>query len=146
MLIRFVIYGAIGWCAEVLWTALTEKLFQRQKDWRLTGHTYLWMFPIYGLVAPLYEPLHDALRRHPWPARGLVYVAGFWAVEYAAGWLLRRFTGKCPWDYSELRGSLAGGLIALEYAPVWFTFALLLEPVHDRLLWLTPFIRQALRS
>lgn len=141
MLVRFFIYGCLGWCAEIIWTAVTERLSGRQRDWRLVGHTYLWMLPIYGLLAPLYEPVHNALRAYAWPLRGAVYVAGFWVVEYAAGWLLRKLTGKCPWDYSELRGSLGRGLIALEYAPVWFLFGLALERVHDRLVLLTPHLR-----
>lgn len=134
MLVRFFIYGIAGWCAEIVWTAVTERFRGRQKDWRLIGHTSLWMLPIYGLAAPLYEPVHNALRGQFFLVRGLVYMAGIWAVEYATGWLLRRLTGQCPWDYSRLRGSLGGGLIALEYAPVWFAFGLLLEPLHNALL------------
>ena len=145
MLIRFFIYGIIGWCVEVVWSAVTERLPGRQRDWRLVGHTYLWMLPIYGLLAPLYEPVHNALRGHSFALRGLAYLAGFWLIEYAAGWLLRALTGKCPWNYSDLRGSIGGGLIALEYAPVWVLFGLLLEPVHDRLVWLTPYLREALQ-
>ncbi len=144
MLVRFFLYGALGWCTEIVWTAVTGRIGGRERDWRLTGHTYLWMFPIYGLIAPLYEPVHNALRSTPWPARGAVYLAGFWTIEYASGWLLRHVTGKCPWDYSKLRGSIGGGLIALEYAPVWFVFGLALEPVHDRLVRLTPYLLGAL--
>ncbi len=144
MLIRFFAYGMLGWCAEVVWTAVTERVSGRQRDWRMVGHTYLWMLPIYGLLAPLYEPLHDALRLQSFVLRGLVYMAGFWAVEFVAGYLLRALTGKCPWDYSSLRGGLGGGLIALEYGPVWFAFGLLLEPVHDRFVRLTPYLREAL--
>ncbi len=140
MLIRFFIYGLLGWCFEIVWTAVTEKAWGAARDWRLTGHTYLWMFPIYGLLAPLGEPVHDLLRAHFWLLRGLVYLAGIWAVEYATGWLLRRLTGKCPWDYSKLRGNFQG-LIALEYAPVWFIFGLGFERVHDALVHLTPALR-----
>jgi uncharacterized membrane protein len=137
MLIRFLIYGLLGWCAEIVWSAVTERIQRKQQDWRLRGHTSLWMLPIYGLIAPLYEPLHDFLRPWHWFMRGIIYVLGFWLVEYATGWLLRRLIGKCPWDYSHLRGNLHG-LIAWEYAPVWFVFGLGLEPVHDFLVRLTP--------
>jgi len=141
--IRFVIYGLLGWCAEVVWSAVTERALGKQSDWRLRGHTSLWMFPIYGLLAPLYEPLHDFLRPWHWFMRGAIYALGFWLIEYASGWLLRRLTGKCPWDYSELRGNLHG-LIAWEYAPVWFAAGLALEPVHEFFVRLTPAIRAAL--
>ena len=143
MLIRFVLYGLLGWSAEVVWSATTERLRGKQRDWRLVGHTYLWMFPIYGLLAPLYEPLHDFLRPWHWFMRGTIYVLGFWLIEYVSGWLLRRLTGKCPWDYSELRGNLHG-LIAWEYGPVWFAAGLALEPVHNFFVRLTPAIRAAL--
>ncbi len=60
---RFVAYGLLGWCAEVTFTAVHD--FARERDPRLPSRTSLWMFPIYGLLAPLYEPLHDAIR--VWP-------------------------------------------------------------------------------
>ncbi len=75
--------------------------------------------------------------------RGAIYLLGFWLVEYASGWLLRQLTGKCPWDYSDLRGNLHG-LIAWEYGPVWFAAGLLLEPVHDFFVRLAPAIQAAL--
>jgi uncharacterized membrane protein len=140
MLIRFLIYGLLGWCFEIVWTAITDRVRGAAGDWRLTGHTYLWMLPIYGLLAPLGEPLHNLLRHHFWLLRGLVYLAGIWAVEFVTGWLLRKLTGKCPWDYSHLRGNFQG-LIALEYAPVWFLFGLGFERVHDALVRLTPALQ-----
>jgi len=141
--IRFCLYGLLGWCVEVVWTAVTEHRQGEPRDWRLRGHTSLWMFPIYGLLAPLYEPLHDALRQWPWFVRGVIYLFGIWGVEYATGGLLRRLVGKCPWDYSHRRGHLHG-LIAWGYAPVWFVFGLALEPVHDFFLRITPLLRAAL--
>lgn len=144
MLIRFVIYGLLGWCAEIVWTAAREKATGRQKGWKLRGTSYLWMFPIYGLLAPLYEPLHNAVRAWPWLARGGLYMLGFFAIEYAAGWLLRRLIGTCPWDYSRHSRWHVQGLIRLDYALVWFLAGLVLEPVHDFLVRLTPAIQQAL--
>jgi uncharacterized membrane protein len=141
--IRFLIYGALGWCFEIVWTAVTERVRGTQRDWRLAGHTYLWMFPIYGLLAPIGEPVHNALRSQNWIVRGLVYLLAIWAVEFVTGWLLRKLTGKCPWDYSHLRGNLKG-IITLEYAPVWFLFGLAFERVHDALIVLTPAIQKAL--
>jgi uncharacterized membrane protein len=144
VVIRFVIYGLLGWCGEIIWTALSEKVTGAQPGWRLPGTTYLWMFPIYGLIAPLYEPVHNLSRNWPWPARGLVYMLGFFAVEYLSGWLLRRLTGVCPWDYAARTRWHIHGLIRLDYAPVWFAVGLALEPVHDFLVRLTPAIYQAL--
>lgn len=143
MLIRFCIYGLLGWCWEVVWTAVTEKAWGKQRDWRLVGHTYLWMFPIYGLLAPLGEPIHNVLRPHFWLLRGLVYLLAIWVVEFSTGWLLKKLIGKCPWDYSEFRWHIRG-IITLEYAPVWFFFGLGFERVHDALVRLTPAIQHVL--
>jgi len=140
---RFCIYGLLGWCWEVLWTAITEKAWGKQRDWRLVGHSYLWMFPIYGLLAPIGEPIHNLMRPHFWVLRGLVYLMGIWLVEFITGWLLRKLAGKCPWDYSNFPGSIQG-IITLEYAPVWFVFGLAFERVHDFLAKLTPPIAHAL--
>jgi uncharacterized membrane protein len=145
MLIRFCIYGLLGWCFEVVFTAVVEKSTRKQRDWRLEGRTYLWMFPIYGLLAPIGEPIHDLIRPYFWVLRGLVYLAGIWTVEFATGWLLLKLTGKCPWDYSHLRGNFRG-IVALEYAPVWFLFGLGFERVHDALVELAPAIPRVLHG
>jgi len=141
--IRFCLYGLLGWCLEVVWTAVTGLRQDGKTDWRLRGRTSLWMFPIYGLLAPLYEPAHDSLRAWPWFMRGMLYLLGIWLIECLTGWLLRRLTGQCPWDYSHLRGHLHG-LIAWEYGPVWFLFGLAMEPVHDFLVRITPTLQGAL--
>ena len=143
MLVRFFIYGALGWCIEIIWTAVVGKV-NGQQGWRLVGVTYLWMFPIYGLIAPLYEPLHDAIRGWPLLLRAVLYAAGFMGIEYATGWLLRRLTGVCPWDYTGRARWHLHGLMRLDYAPLWALLGLALEPVHDFLVRLTPAIYAAL--
>ena len=147
LLDHFLVYGVIGWCAEIVWTAAHDFLTGSRVDpvdpsmkvpltpperWRLSGSTYLWMFPLYGAGGLLFEPLHDALRLHPWPLRGLTWMVLIFLVEYASGWALRRLTGRCPWDYTYARFNV-DGLIRLDYAPVWFVFGLILEYVHDTL-------------
>lgn len=147
MLLRFFLYGVLGWAAEIVWTAGYELVSGTRKHptdvrmrvvmtpperWRLAGHTYLWMFPVYGLAGLAFEPCHAAVRAWPWPLRGLLWTVACFAVEYAVGWALRRTTGRCPWDYSYARWSV-GGLIRLDYWPVWFTLGLLLERLHDAL-------------
>ena len=104
---RFAAYGLIGWCGEVAFTGVHD--FVRTRDRRLPSRSSLWMFPIYGLLAPLYEPLHDATRdRLPAPVRAALYGGGFLAVEYATGRLLRRLLGRAPWDYSYARRHVDG--------------------------------------
>ncbi|SRR5690554_1135474 len=141
MWIRFVLYGLGGWCGEILFTAVTRSLPQR--DWRLVGVTYLWMFPIYGLLAILYEPAHNLIRPWPWFGRALVWAFGFTAVEWLSGWLIGRLAGRCPWDYSDRRWAI-NSYIRWDYLPVWAIVGLALEPVHDFLVRLTPAIAAAL--
>ena len=68
---------------------------------------------------------------------------GIFAVEYAAGWALKRVTGRCPWDYSYARSSVHG-YIRLDYAPVWFAFGMMLERVHDVMIAVDEPLRKAL--
>lgn len=145
MMSRLIVYGALGWCAEIVWTAVRACVtgvrsdpadhartiaLGRDERLLLLGHTYLWMFPIYGLGGMAFETCHDAVRAWPWLARGALWTALIFAVEYASGWLLRRMTGRCPWDYRGARCSV-DGLIRVDYAPLWFGFGFLLERVHD---------------
>jgi uncharacterized membrane protein len=142
MLIRFILYGLGGWCGEIIFTALTESL--PRQDWRLVGTSYLWMFPIYGLLAVLYEPVHDLIREAPLLGRAVIWSFGFTAVEWLSGWLIARFIGRCPWDYSEKRFAI-NPYIRWDFFPVWAIIGLALEPVHDFLVRLTPAIEAALK-
>lgn len=123
---RFVIYGLLGWCIEVIWTGLGSLLIG---DVRLTAKTYLWMFPIYGLVI-LFEPMHDAIRFWPLWKRGVIWMLLCFTVEYLTGWMLRSMLGTAPWDYSQAFFNIHG-LIRLDYAPAWFGAGLLFEKIHD---------------
>jgi uncharacterized membrane protein len=157
--IHFAIYGLLGWSGEIMFTSTYDLVTgARQADGdrpgvrlpitrgdrlALCGRTYLWMFPIYGLCAFGFEPLHDAIRGWAWPLRGLIYMAGIFGVEAITGLLLKLLIGRCPWDYSYTRTSVAG-VIRLDYAPVWFAAGLVLERVHDVLRTIDSPLRTAL--
>jgi hypothetical protein len=135
---RFVAYGLAGWCSEILTTGLRSR--GRDDNWRLTGTTYLWMLPIYGVAAVLFEPAHDAAKRAGWPwwVRGAAWTAGIYTVEAASGEGIRVLTGEVPWDYSRPRGRKPvpthfRGLVRPSYAPVWFLVGLGMERLHDLL-------------
>jgi uncharacterized membrane protein len=142
MLIRYILYGLGGWCGEVVFTALTDSFPKR--DWRLVGTTYLWMFPIYGLLVVFYEPVHDLIRDLPALVRALIWSIGFTTVELVTGWLIARVSGRCPWDYSDKRFAI-NAYIRWDFFPVWAIIGLVLEPVHDFLVRLTPAIEEALQ-
>lgn len=90
------------------------------------------MFPIYGLAAPLFEPLHEALRDKPPALRAGAYALGFMSVEYATGSVLRRSIGDAPWDYSDAALNV-DGLVRLDYLPLWAVAGLAAERLHDAL-------------
>jgi hypothetical protein len=88
--------------------------------------------PVYGLAQPLFEPVHDRLRQRRRVDRAAAYGVGILGVEYVTGRLLRRLVGTAAWDYGDAR-SAVGGLIRLDYLPLWAVFGLGLERLHDLL-------------
>lgn len=129
MIKRFLIYGILGWALEISWTGLGSFLLG---DWQLSGFTYLWMFPIYGL-AVLLEPIHNKIRTTPWYFRGFLWVAIIFLIEYSTGYSLLLLLGRCPWDYSESTIYHVHGFIRLDYIPVWFVAGLLFEQIHKQI-------------
>ena len=134
---RALVYAAAGTLAEVIQTGLKSPA--RDKNWRLTGNTYLWMFPIYA-GAVLLEPVHDRLRARPVWFRGVVYIKIIYVVEAATGEGIRRITGEVPWDYTRPRGRREKppvnwrGPIRPAYAPTWFLTGLGFEYLDDALM------------
>jgi hypothetical protein len=133
---RFLAYGCAGMLSEIATTSLRSH--GRDGDWRLTGHTYLWMLPVYGSAAFLFEPAHDRLRAQPVPVRAVTWVAGVYGVEAVAGTAIKALIGEVPWDYSRPRGRKPvprhwRGLVRPSYAPLWAAVGLGLERLHDRL-------------
>ncbi|MDD6661727.1 MAG: hypothetical protein PUE72_08420 [Lachnospiraceae bacterium] len=118
---NFIKCGMIGWCLEVAWTGLGSLLHH---DPKLTGVSSLTMFPIYGM-ASLVAPAYRHLRKYRFYIRGLVYMTGIFAVEYTTGRILQRYN-CCPWDYSNAPLQI-GGVIRLDYAPLWFLTGLFYE-------------------
>ncbi len=127
LLERFFLYGALGWCVEILFTGLHAAIFRRDRS--ATGKTYLWMLPIYGGAALALERIHGVLAPVGWPGRVVVYLLVIYAAELASGHVLRRVLGRCPWDYGTSRWSIAG-LIRLDYAPFWLLLGVLFEPLQ----------------
>ena len=127
-LARLLVYTVTGFAAEVAISAVHD--VWRKKPVRF--RTSPWMLPVYSLLLPLYEPIHDALRHRSWTTRGTVYGLGFLGVEYATGVLFRKTQGEAPWDYSDAAYSLHG-LIRADYFFQWAVMGLALEPLHDAL-------------
>ena len=120
---RFVLCGILGWCMEIVFTSARCLV---TKDSRLMGHTSLWMFPIYGLAACIYQ-LNRVLRHFPVWLRGALYSGGILSVEYASGMILKHFS-CCPWNYEGAKYNI-NGVIRLDYAPFWAAAGLIFEKI-----------------
>ena len=120
---RFVVYGVAGWALDSVFVFVHSG---RRRPSSLLN------VPVYGLAQPLFEPLHDRIRRRPRLQRAAAYGSGILCVEYASGRLLRRLVGCAPWDYGRARLAV-GGLVRLDYLPLWAALGLGLERLHDRL-------------
>jgi uncharacterized membrane protein len=118
---RAAVYGVAGVTGELAFTGVRGR-----------PSTSLWMVPVYGLAAPLFEPVHDRLRHRGVVARLTAYAVGFSVVEYGSGRILRRVHGAAPWDYSHARLNVHG-LVRAAYLPVWAVAGLACERLHDAL-------------
>ncbi|MBR1931907.1 MAG: hypothetical protein IJ833_10640 [Lachnospiraceae bacterium] len=118
---NFLRCGLVGWCMEIFYTAMNSL---RRRDYKLTGITSLWMFPIYGCAA-LIAPISRLLKKRPLWLRGLTYMSMIFSGEFLSGYLLQKHS-MCPWDYYKSRFHI-GRVIRLDYAPLWFITGLLFE-------------------
>ena len=118
---NFVRCGILGWCLEIIFTALHSF---RRKEYTLKGSTSLYMFPIYGMAAFL-APFFRLLKEKSILFRGLFYALCIFTGEYLSGYLLRK-KDLCPWDYSHCKWNIAG-LIRLDYLPFWALAGLMFE-------------------
>ena len=109
----FIQCGILGWGMEILWTGLDSF---RRRDFKLTGHSSLWMFPIYGCAAFI-GPVSRLLRKKNLLFRGNLYMLGIFLVEFFTGSLLKK-KNWCPWDYGDAPLNIHG-VIRLDYAPLW---------------------------
>ncbi len=139
--LRILFYACLGVAGEVVFTAVCARLGlvvtadldepEARAGWRLKGHSFVWMLPIYGLGLLGFEVVHDLVRAEPWLVRGLLYVALLYAIELGASAALVRLTGAHVWRWVG-RGSV-GGHVHLAMAPLWLAATLVLERLHDAL-------------
>ena len=124
MIIRFIIYGAVGCLMEVFFTGLCAL---KSKNFKLSSSTSLWMFFIYGMVVFL-EPLFRLTSPLHFLLRGLIYASFILLGEFITGSLLKR-ADLCPWDYSHSRFNVKG-VVRFDYVPVWVLAGLVFEQLY----------------
>lgn len=118
---NFLICGITGWCMEIIFTSLGSLL---TGDFTLTGHSSLWMFPIYGIAAFIF-PLYQKIAYFPIWLRASLYAVLIFFVEFITGMLLKTFH-LCPWNYEHAAWNLAG-VIRLDYFFFWCIAGLVFE-------------------
>ncbi len=123
---KFVLFGILGIFFETVFTGILD-IFKNRRL-RLMGFSFLWMFPIYGLLAFLFLPVYHQVSYQTWIVRGLVYMTGFYLVEFVSGTILTALTRSPIWQYTDRFNYK--GQITLLYAPVWFGVGLLIEKYY----------------
>ncbi len=106
---------------EIIFTGLGSL---KKREPSLTAKTSIWMFPIYGMAC-LLSPVCRLLKGKNILTRGCVYTLCIFTGEFFSGMLLKKHSA-CPWDYSKAKYNI-GGVIRLDYAPLWFGAGLLFE-------------------
>lgn len=124
LLQKFCVYGCLGLLLEVFFTGFHSLITGNRRG---TCQTYIWMLPIYALAALSMEQLHDWLRWGVW-LNALIYVPLIYLFEFCSGFVLKKFLGRCPWDYGAVKYGIMG-LIRLDYAPIWFIVALFFDSI-----------------
>lgn len=125
--ILFFLLGCIGLSTEVFFTAARINMSSQEINWALEGHSYVWMFPIYGSAAFLFPILMRLVKGFHFVLRLMAYAFGILTLEFGAGALLDAFTGSCPWEYKT--GFHVMGYIRLDYFFFWALFGYVLEKI-----------------
>lgn len=119
----FVKCGVIGWCMEIVFTAIGSL---RRREMQLVGQTSLYMFPIYGCAA-FFKPVFFLVKRFSFPLRAFLYAGSIFTAEFLSGKFLSKHS-ICPWNYGRHRWHV-DELIRLDFLPLWSMAGLLYEYV-----------------
>lgn len=127
-LFEMLIFGVLGLGIEVCFTALWTLKDPRR---HLMGFSSIWYIPLYALAPLILNIASTSLFALPFVVRGLIYVAVFYALEYAGMLALRLLVGASPSEesYYKSRWNIHG-LIRLDFAPAIFLLGAFLEMVY----------------
>jgi uncharacterized membrane protein len=123
----------VGVTMEIFWTSILDAI--KNKDPKLTGTSYLWMFPIYAVVPFFYVLVLEYFPDTNIFLKGFIYMSLFYILEFVSGYIVKTLVGVSPWDYNGYSIKFHGrkyksnfmGLICLQYAPVWYIYGIIGE-------------------
>ncbi len=128
-IIVFCLFSCIGITGEIFFTSIYRNVSAAMEgaawNWDMKGHSYIWMFFIYGFASIFFPFAMNRMKKVPDFFRLLVFATAIYVAEFISGFLLEMLTGSCPWEYKE--GLHIMGYIRLDYLPAWMAFAYLLE-------------------
>lgn len=128
----FLSFGCIGITTEIIFTSFSDSIISyldsSNFDMKLVGHSYFWMFFIYGLIAILFPPVYKKVKGFFIVYRLILYATVIFFIEFISGFILDQIIGKCPWQYSN-KFSIYG-YIRLDYLFFWMGFGYLVEKLY----------------
>lgn len=116
---RVAFYAASAFYLEVIWTAIWDCF--HGGNVKLRGYSSIWSMFVYATAFVVVEQSYRKLKPMGvgYVARGLINTVFAFIIELVAGLILKPFAAN-SWDYSEQFTYNYQGLIALEYAPLWY--------------------------
>lgn len=128
----FLSFGCIGITTEIIFTSFSDSIISyldtSNFDMKLIGHSYFWMFFIYGLIAILFPPIYKKVKDFFIVYRLIVYASLIFCIEFISGFMLDQIIGNCPWQYNS-KFSICG-YIRLDYLFFWMIFGYLIERLY----------------
>lgn len=135
LLFEMALFSVVGLGLETIFTAALD--WKRDPKRHLMGYSSIWYIPLYAVTPVFFQAFGPSLFGLPWPARGLIYLAVIWAMEYLGMLALRKLLGTSPSEESYYKAKWnVHGLIRLDFAPSWFAAGLAFEYFYR---WLHPF-------
>lgn len=129
LLTKILKFSTFGITIEIIFTSLSDNFEKFKKgeklDFSLKGYTYIWMIPIYAMIPIIAPILLSYIESYHYLLRYFLISLLILVIEYIAGFLLVKLTGRCPWQYEK--GWHIHHLIRIDYIPFWMIFAAIIE-------------------
>jgi uncharacterized membrane protein len=116
--------GSFGWIAEVIYHVIV-----RSRPYRQSYFKRIPFGPLYALAGAITLALARALQGRGVPVKLLVYYTVLNGLEYLAGALILKLTGKRAWNYAKHGPLHLHGHVDLGHSITWTGLAMLFDRV-----------------